>query len=662
MTRGPTRRRARPARRAWLGLLLLLLAAWPVAGGAQVRPDTVRPDTILPDTVRPDTVPRDTVPRDTVAPDSARIPVPAAGVEPDTLPNDSAAAPPLPVTVPDFPRVSPARPPGFAVRRWEWDREALQRYHSLSVLDLLAEVPGLTIIRAGDFGSPAGLSAPGLGGGRLRVFLDGFELDPLGRATPDLQRYPLTDLDGVRVERAPGEVRVELFTYRVATPQPYSVVEAAGGTYRAKALHGLLSRGIGGRSVFTGSYDITTTEGFAFRAPFGVTARRVEWAYALSPRTSLLAEFRSDAVSRGTAAYPLAAGERMFLVRGRSELRPGLTLEAALGQRRRSPDAGDTLTVTLSSTQALLRAALETGRGWGEAGVRGRTAAEEAVAAPPAEAYASAGLALLPWLTATGDARWSSWGGAGGLTWGAGARAGGVTGPALFASLSGGTRALPLVSDSTTYIRPPVLAPRQAVDTVVAPVYAAASTGVGELRLGAEWVGGGAEVGLAAVALGGGTVVPFGLGFDPLLDAVAVDAARGLEARAVLPITRGGALRLDGWYSYWPERGGRPYLPEQQGRAALTLHGLFYDGQLEPTFRVELEQRGRTLAPVAGSADLAETSPYSLVNFFMQIRILDVRAFFRSDNLFNYRLAQDLPQQYLPGFRMLWGVRWVFRG
>jgi hypothetical protein len=156
-------------------------------------------------------------------------------------------------------------------------------------------------------------------------------------------------------------------------------------------------------------------------------------------------------------------------------------------------------------------------------------------------------------------------------------------------------------------------------------------------------------------------VVPFGLGFDRGVEAMDVDAARGIEARASLPVPgTQGSVRLQGWFNYWADRGGRPYLPTEQGRATLELNREFYDGQLEPTLRLDLTQRGSTRVPLA-DGELVETDPYAFLDLFLQIRILDLRAYLLWPNLFNYRTAFDIPEHRLPTTRLIYGVRWFFR-
>lgn len=615
----------RPRRRFPLALLLLLLAL-PRFAGAQVRPDSTAPDS---------------VPRDTL-----RVPIPPDAVSPDTLPNDSTrdtARASVPVAI--FPRYPSPLPTGWSAARWEWDREALWRYQGFTLLEFLERTPGLTIVRSGDHGQPVGVTALGLGGGRLRVFLDGFEIDPLGYTAVDLQQMGTIDLESVRVERDLTGVRIELNTIRLPENRPFSAVEAATGVFQSKLLRGALVRGIGGRSIVTAAYDAVTTEGYRFDFPFAMVNARAAWSYALSERTAFQAEIRNGGVERVGGPYDENYDRRTILIRGRSELREGLVVDGALGRAWRKPADEDPIKPELTSVQGMLRASYALRTGWAEASVRVRDEELVASAAPRLEIGARGAFRPLPWLSTEGEVRTASVGGAGGLVWQATGRAGPIGAPSLFLSVAGGSQGLGLVED---------------VDSV--PQFSAVSSRVASVRAGAEMNRSAFSMGLAGVSLAPADIVPFGAAFDRGLPAVEAGSASGVEAHfaAAIPRTR-ELVRLEGWANYWPDRGDRPYLPELDSRAAITAHGVFYDGQLEPTFSFQVSSRGAMRVPVLATGAFVETTPYTLTNLFIQIRILDVQAFGLWENLFNYQTAADLPDARLPGQRLVYGIRWVFR-
>jgi hypothetical protein len=181
-------------------------------------------------------------------------------------------------------------------------------------------------------------------------------------------------------------------------------------------------------------------------------------------------------------------------------------------------------------------------------------------------------------------------------------------------------------------------------------------------RAGVEWMSHGASVGVAVVSRPGGLTLPLGLALDRTFLPVAEEAAQGIEAFASVPLPLPRrSLRLEGWLATWDEATDRLYLPTDQGRLSLVYHDLFFEGQLEPTLRFDLVHRGSAIVPVPGPPDaLARLDPYQVANLQLQIRILDVRAFFVLDNAFNFPAA-DLPAQLQPGSRMLYGIRWEFR-
>src|SRR5690606_38294641 len=122
VTAAAARRRARPPLADWLVFALLLVA--PGKTVAQVT---------------------QTVPADAAGADTVVVPIPPDPEERDTAgvaraQQDTAAL----VPVPPFPRYDRPGRNGFAFGRWEWDRQALLRYHSLSLLSLLERTPGLS--------------------------------------------------------------------------------------------------------------------------------------------------------------------------------------------------------------------------------------------------------------------------------------------------------------------------------------------------------------------------------------------------------------------------------------------------------------------------------------------------------------------------------------
>jgi hypothetical protein len=157
--------------------------------------------------------PSDTVPRVSSAPsDTATVPR-------DTI-KDS-------FVVGEQPRTPEARG-----RQWVWDRQQIYVTGATSLAELIQEVPGASIVRSSWLMSPVVTSWYGEPG-RVRVFMDGVELDaidPRMHGQLDLATIPLYGLEEVAVERAAGELRVHLRTWRVVSTTATTRVDVGAGS------------------------------------------------------------------------------------------------------------------------------------------------------------------------------------------------------------------------------------------------------------------------------------------------------------------------------------------------------------------------------------------------------------------------------------------------
>jgi hypothetical protein len=615
-----------------------------------------------------DPVPRDTLP----APvgedaDTVLVPVPPERVAQDTLPTPVEPAPVDTIgPAPNFPRFPTPPATGFAEDRWEWGPAELDRWHGMSLLALLEQVPGLLVTRGGWYGRPAGIAAYGLGGGRVRVFLDGFELDPLESATLDVQHVAIVDLERVRVVRTLAETRIELFTFAQPDERAYSEIEAATAIFRTRILRGIFSATTGQRGVLTVGLDLTDSDGWGGAQPFSTNSLLARWGYQLGEQTGVQLEVRQSSLERTGAPFAFQGNRRDLMLRFRSLPRPGLALDAMVGQSSRRPGDRDTLQVELASLQGALRARYDLGFGWLGAGTRLRGGNNSGFAAPSLDLSAEAGLQPVPWFGAIGEVRSTHTGGIVGTELQGTVRLSPLPGLSAFASAASGTRVVGTVADTLVQIATPVLPPvTGAVFTDATEFqFPTHSSQLSAFRAGAELNRWGVRLGGAYVVHDVDRVVPFGLAFDRTLPPVDVGLVSGVEAFGSVPLLY-RPLRLEGAYSHWFDVGGRPYLPLEHGRVALVFNERFYDGNLEPTLRVEAVGRGRALVPTPDrTAFDAVSEPYGLLNLFLQIRILDVRAFLIWDNLLNNVTAADLPGpgfgRLLGGQRAIYGVRWHF--
>lgn len=605
-------------------------------------------------------IPRDTLPRDTV-----RAEIPPGQVASDTLP----ALPEVPdsmIPAPVPPSMTVAVPTGAALGVWEWSRDELQRHQTTSLLEFLLRVPGLGFVRAGQFGAASGGGPPGLGGGRLRVFRDGFELDPLLGATPELQELPLSDVQSLRVVRLPHEVRVELSSFRLVDRRPYSQVEAATGTPVLRLLRGIFSRPVGTRNLATVGFDLVDFEGYGDDSPFTLNSGYARWSYLLRPDLGFQAEYRQAGVQRDYAPFWEDGSRRELSLQALAQPVPGLTLQAIGGQIARTPSDADSTRLDLSVVQAALRAAYERGPVWGSGGVRYRSGDERGYPTPDLELSAQAGLRATGVLSGFAEVRSTTQDEVSGTELAGSVRVGPFAGFSLFGSVAAGTRAVGLRDSTLTERR--IANPRQGEEnqpdsltvTDTAWVFPARAADANGLRAGAEWSARGITVG-GALLRSDGDFFPFGQAFDAELDSLPRTAgATGFEVYGSVPLLW-QALRAEGWFTRWSETGNRPYLPTQEWYAALEYHDLYYTGNLEPTLRLEARSRGQSLVPDPETSAFAAINPaYTTLNVYFQLRVIDVRAYLLFENVLGDELVADLPGR-VHRSRLLYGVRWHFR-
>jgi hypothetical protein len=613
--------------------------------------------------------------------DTVRIAIPPEGVVTDTLPRDTlrTGVPDTLRPAPHIPRFPQAGVAGWAEGRWVWEREDLLRFHNLSLVELLERIPGLVVTRAGGSGAPSGAAAFGQGGGRVRVFRDGFEVDPLGTATLDLQQVGIIDLDRLTVERSLAETRIHLRTFQLRDMRPFSELELGTGNFQARFLRALFVRPFFGDNVLSAAFDLSNAGGYRLVEPSGFTTARVRWDRPLGPRSGVQLEYLLGTVSRESAALPADFERREVVLRGRTRLGEALHLEGTVGRATYDParqidplsgrpisggdPAVDTLDLPASSTQFAARALWQREFGFAEGSARGRVGGNRGFGAPGGEVSARVGLRPLAWLASEGLVRTSTTSGGSATEMEAILRAGPVGGISLFGALSAGDRwetfrrdNILVLPDTVTGEGVPV--PRYERETRFSPI----RSGVAGTRFGGEFASTRFRLSGAMLGFASTTVVPFALGFDRALPPQEVGAATGFETRAW--VAAPGALEgltLDGWYIRFTDTGGRPYLPEEEGAAALTFTGTYLEDHFEPTARLEATYRGGSLAPAVAGETLVAVQPYAMLNFALQLRILDVRAFFVYENILNELEAAQIPGRLLPSARTLYGIRWFFR-
>jgi hypothetical protein len=255
----------------------------------------------------------------------AQQPVPApAAAKPDTAKAAPVAAPhdstPAPVadSLAKAPRAAadsikaPLAKAEMAVERggrWHWSGEALRTAGAVTLADLLARIPGATSIRANWIPAAQYIAWNG-DAGRVRVFVDGVELDaidPRNGDVLDLATVPLWQMEEASVERAPGELRVHLRTWRVDRVTPYTRTDITTGSENTNLYRGFFGKRLGnGGAVQLAAQQYSSTsprsggDGTSLQV-FG----RAGWAWR---RLSVDAAWHRAGVDRAaTIRWPLAA-------------------------------------------------------------------------------------------------------------------------------------------------------------------------------------------------------------------------------------------------------------------------------------------------------------------------------------------------------------------
>ena len=218
-----------------LGLGALAGAVLPADSGAQVpvRRDTMsRRDTAR---TRVDTAGgRRKLPP--AGKDTIRVPVPPHADSMIKIDSTIRGIVPLPVVVkPDTIKAPLSRaeaPPILEIGMPRiYDRTALFATGALTLIDLLGRVPGLTEFATGFLAAPAVIASQG-DLRRIRVFLDGLELDPMDRRSRGVapaNDLPLHALEEIRIERGAEEVRVYARSWRIDRTIPYTRADIATG-------------------------------------------------------------------------------------------------------------------------------------------------------------------------------------------------------------------------------------------------------------------------------------------------------------------------------------------------------------------------------------------------------------------------------------------------
>jgi hypothetical protein len=136
-------------------------------------------------------------------------------------------------------------PPSLAIgQRYAWDRNGLPSTGALTLGELVDRIPGVTSFRAGWISAPEMAAVNGRFG-RVRIFLDGVELDPLNsrlRGQHDLSLIDLWHLENATIEQGAEEVKVHLQSWRVRNTTPTTRIDIHTGDLQTNSYGGFYGK------------------------------------------------------------------------------------------------------------------------------------------------------------------------------------------------------------------------------------------------------------------------------------------------------------------------------------------------------------------------------------------------------------------------------------
>jgi hypothetical protein len=145
---------------------------------------------------------------------------------------------------------------------WSWDRNTLPATGALTLGELLDRIPGVTSFRAGWISAPEMAALNGRFG-RIRIFLDGVELDPLSsrlNGQHDLSLVDFFQLEDATVEVGADELRVHLRNWRVRNTTPTTRIDIHTGDLQTNSYRGYYGKRFNGGQVLqlAGDHYATT--------------------------------------------------------------------------------------------------------------------------------------------------------------------------------------------------------------------------------------------------------------------------------------------------------------------------------------------------------------------------------------------------------------------
>jgi hypothetical protein len=573
-----------------------------------------------------------------VRPDSVAVPGDSAAPVDTTLAQDSLVVPAgvrgIVVPVSEL-----ETPPGPLPRgsRYSFTRDSILWSGGLTLSDLLAEIPGAYVLRAGFVGQPEYVQYGSRGGAALEVFWDGMPWVPLGGDTAfvDPGQFPLTYVRRVDVEVLPGMLRVYLMSERNELPSVRSKIRIQSGAFKSAQYAALFQKRMASGIALDLAGNFLGTDGPDKAAGADAFDMWLALGWLPSPRYGARWQVRRQALDRDglAAAVPPREGARtdmqlsMFAQSRDDGL--GLRGEAAFGSSAWTADSGATPgTHSVSQVRGSLRYRLPN--------LSVSVAATAADARTPLMLEGRAGWMPLRFMALAGDAGYRRHEGGRSSRWAHGS-VGLHVGP------------LSVVGEGAWR------------DGLQAPVYADDSAQVTtDLRVRAgfdtRWLWGSAALERRA------TFAPRRYAELPVIPQMAVaPEVTYLVARAGLrPIS---PLTFSGTFSNPTTDVSTDFQPPQHMRAAVTFRSKFWRTFRSGAFDLKVEAAYERWE--AGSAGLeTDGSPILLDagrfwEFQLEIKLVTFTLFW---NLRNAQLSDDqyVPGLVYPGNSQFFGASWVF--
>jgi hypothetical protein len=559
-----------------------------------------------------------------------------------------------------LPAISSGLGPSYGLGGWCWDRDALLSTRAVTLAELVSLIPGVIALKGGDFGTPVTVMAFGVGGGRVRVVWDGFELLPLWGAVPDLSRIGIAGLDEVRVERHPGELLIALKTQEPTEPEPSSLVHVGTGDLGTNLLRGVFAHPTAFGGAFTFALDRLETRGPGLDAAGSLSGFALRYALLRGDRGGVVAEMRRFAARTEVADLTTGLTRNDWNIRARVRLAEGWVGEGFWGAASLSGGPEDAVYGALDTrrTQLGLRTEYRVGNLWARASAR-RFSGHGV----PAQNYEVAGGSThASGASLDGSMRVERWAGQYATSWRARIETAPVRGFSLFASYENGKVGAPFVAEYEAYLRSLRLGPPQQPVPIEKPrPRFSKRTGI---RAGGRVSWRDFDLSGAWLSLDADSLRPLGLVLDP--DGVSsVGGQRtGFEATAMLPLPIAG-FGLEGTVQAWDE--GLAYLPKRLWDGSVTYHGIFKESRnLEVWGSLGLTRRDPmsigTLVDPLGDPTVTDliVVPYSEEWYTnIQVRIVTVNIFVRFENMRRKSDNIDFPNRRQPQYRSFYGVRWV---